>query len=130
MGNFAGSFLPNKQPVFVVVMWAIVLPPAILDKRSLPRWLIDGEGDQLRSEPQVSCRLRWHKYSTANFPCQGRFAPRLRARWLLSANRKPLAQAPNLGANKIIEQSLSFPRLTSGQFSSQRKFHSLGQCGT
>ena len=77
MGNFAGSFLPNKQPVFVVVMWAIVLPPAILDKRSLPRWLIDGEGDQLRSEPQVSCRLRWHKYSTANFPCQGRFAPRI-----------------------------------------------------
>jgi hypothetical protein len=86
--NFAGIFTPNKQPVFVVAMRATALPPAILDKRSLPCWLIDGEGDQLRSEWQVSCRLRWYKYSTANSSCQGRFAPRLRARWLLGAVHK------------------------------------------
>jgi hypothetical protein len=58
MGNFVGIFSPNKQPVLVVAMWATALPPAILDKGSLPRWLIDGEGDQLRSERRVSRRLR------------------------------------------------------------------------
>ena len=50
MGNSTGIFSPKKQPVPIVAMWVTALPPAILDKRSLPRWLTDGEGDQLRSE--------------------------------------------------------------------------------
>jgi len=58
LGNFAEIFLPNKALVFDVKKQATALPSAILDKRSLPRWLIDGEGDQLRSERRVSRRLR------------------------------------------------------------------------